>query len=54
MAWTKEQEEEGRRRAREALAKGKLYYSGQSLDSPRHEHTEDTLWPYYVPREIAP
>lgn len=51
MAWTKEQEQEGRRLAKEALVREKLYYSGQSLDNPRHEHTEDTLWPYYVPRD---
>ena len=49
MVFTKEQENEGRRIARDRLSNGPLYYTGQWAGAPRQEHTEETLWPYCVP-----
>jgi hypothetical protein len=51
MAFTKEQEAEGRRIARERLSNGPLYYTGQWAGASRKEHTEKTLWPYCVPAD---
>jgi len=54
MTFTKEQETEGRRRARERLANGPVYYNRRAqTNEPAEliEHTEDTLWPYCIPAE---
>lgn len=50
--WTAEQEAEARAKARAALAEKPRFYNpsaAHGVDGPNYPHTEETLWPYYVP-----